>query len=178
MKIGTKIGLALAVLLFTASCSPGLGRDNPVPEPNPDHGPPVASALQNTAVYLRWQILDVNDQPAGRNVTFTIVYLTAGSVPLTTVDPDTYQPVPPFTSRSPAAYIELGFKNPIAIFVEVTAMFLGRPGDSIEFEVTRDPEGMRGWLEVAGPMFLDIPPDASGPIHTRTTTMVILRPPM
>jgi hypothetical protein len=46
------IGIILALVL--GGCAPGLGRDNPIPAPNPDHGaqPPQASSRNEVIFYF------------------------------------------------------------------------------------------------------------------------------
>lgn len=91
MKLRTKIMSAVAVLLLTASCSPGLGRENPVPNPNPDHGaeqPGHEAPTREVVFHIDIMAAGFNEYANNRLVTGTVSCSQANGKPAWMVGQD------------------------------------------------------------------------------------------
>jgi hypothetical protein len=168
-----KILAAVMIVFALAACTPGLDGDNPVPEPNPDHGPKAT-----TAVYLWCLMQDRLDQPYRGHVNGAISYLDIARKPLVVINRETGAEAAslPFKCTGPFGGIEIGFDNPLAEIAIVTAVFSGAGGSSCNFEFTRDRAGNQsyhGYNAVPGDI-VEIPLDQDE--GARTVNFEVIRP--
>lgn len=152
MKLRTKIMSAVAVLLLTASCSPGLGRENPVPNPNPDHGaqPPPTMTVEDDCEepYLVIEIAVLAGGPdpsrgyAARPVHITVTSTTLDGRPVEFTDDQGNRTINLFqddivTPAGDDPYRKCFTYQPGLPFADVGVVLLGQEWDWMRMEITR-----------------------------------------
>lgn len=141
--------VALATMAALVACAPGLGRDNPVPGPNPDHAAPASGEpIECAEPYLIIEIVVLAGGPdpslgyASRPIHITVTSVNEDGSPIEFIDDRGNRSINLYQqdTRTPAGdlpYRKCFEYQPGIPFADVGVVMVGQEWDWMRMEITR-----------------------------------------
>lgn len=139
MKLRSIIALAAASILLVG-CSPGLSRDNPIPEPAPDHGAPTVPPVVMSTLEFYFDVFDEEGHSLSSGQT-DVLLVTAHYIATGPIYDENNNVVPSPTSlmaRSPAKLTLTFARGSMTVIRTLTTLLHGHPGLKLQCRTILD----------------------------------------